>query len=138
VWGAPQALQRCERCSACLRACPTGAIGGERFLLHTERCLTYHNESHAPLPDWLEPSVHHCAVGCLRCQQVCPENGRVDLVQAPPERFDDRETAAILAAEEAAGEWAGLTPATREKLARCGLDYSPRVVARNLRALLED
>ena len=149
-WGAPEVLQRCERCSACLRACPTEAIGGERFVLHTERCLTLHNESRDPLPDWLEPSVHHTAVGCLRCQQACPENAGVDLVQAAPEWFDERETAAILAAEQLVGadapepagegaeaQWPGLAETTREKLARCGLDYSPKVIARNIRVLLE-
>jgi epoxyqueuosine reductase len=146
-WGAPEALDRCERCSACLRACPTAAIQADRFLLHTERCLTWHNEDDAPIPDWIDPSAHHCAVGCLRCQQVCPENVRVPLVQAVPEWFDEAETAAILAAEEAGGDggleaetgdekWPGLSPVTREKLGRCGLDYSPAVIARNIRLLL--
>jgi epoxyqueuosine reductase len=151
-WGEPQVLDRCERCSACLRACPTGAIAGDRFVLHTDRCLTWHNESDDPFPDWLDPAAHHCAVGCLRCQLVCPENVHVDLVQAAPEWFDEEETAAILAAEDLAAEggdsetgsaagnahdeWAGLSVATREKLARCGLDYSPRVIARNIRVLL--
>jgi len=146
-WGAPQALERCERCSACLRACPTQAIGADRFLLHTERCLTWHNESTAPFPGWLDPAAHHCAVGCLRCQVVCPENARVPLVRATPERFDEEETAAILAAGDAetaagldadAGDEARptLSPITREKLARCGLDYAPALIARNIRALL--
>lgn len=137
AWGEPGLLERCQRCTACLRACPTGAIGGERFLLHTERCLTYHNESRAPFPDWLEPSVHHTAVGCLRCQKACPENHAAGLVEATPETFDEAETAAILAAERNEADWAGLDLATRGKLERCGLDYSPPVVARNLRLLLE-
>jgi epoxyqueuosine reductase len=143
AWGAPEALSRCEHCSACMRACPTEAIRGDRFVLHTDRCLTWHNEDEAPLPDWIDPTAHRCAVGCLRCQQVCPENVHVELVQAAPEWFDERETAAILAAEgladEAAeGEWPGVADATRQKLARCGLDYSPKVVARNIRLLLGD
>lgn len=135
-WGEPLVLGRCERCTACLRACPTGAIEGECFLLHTERCLTYHNESRAPFPDWLELSVHHTAVGCLRCQKACPENHAAGLVEAPPQTFDEAETAAILAAERDEAEWAGLGPATHDKLERCGLDYAPAVVARNLRLLL--
>ncbi|MBN2204895.1 MAG: 4Fe-4S binding protein [Thermoleophilia bacterium] len=137
IWGEPQLLERCERCTACLRACPTGAIGGERFLLHTERCLTYHNESRAAFPGWLEPSAHHAAVGCLRCQQACPEDRAAGLVEATPERFDEEETATILAAERDETAWAGLSPVTQAKLERCGLDYLPAVVARNLSLLLE-
>lgn len=140
-WGDPQLLDRCQSCTACQRACPTGAIDGDRFVLHTERCLTWHNEDDAPFPEWLDPSAHHCAVGCLRCQQACPENARAALVQAAPEWFDEQETAAILAAEDIAdagdeGRWAGLPAATRAKLERCGLDYSPKIIARNVRALL--
>jgi epoxyqueuosine reductase len=142
AWGDPQVLDRCERCSACLRACPTEAIGGDRFVLHTERCLTFHNESRDPLPEWIEPAAHHTAVGCLRCQQACPENVRVELVQAAPEWFDEEETAAILAAEHLVDEgaeerWPGVSAATLKKLERCGLDYSPKVIARNIRVLLE-
>lgn len=130
-WGEATLLRRCERCVACARACPTAAIGGERFLLHTERCLTCLNESEAPFPSWLDPAWHSCAVGCLRCQQACPENAAVTLRVEPPERFDAAETAAILAGDQAA-----LPAATRAKLARCGLDYSAPLIARNLRALL--
>jgi epoxyqueuosine reductase len=132
VWGEPLRLDRCERCSACLRACPSGAIRADRFLLQTDRCLTMANEDEAPFPDWVDPAWHHCAVGCLRCQQSCPENAAVELRIAPAETFDEREAAAVLAATP--GE--GLPPATREKLERCGLDYSPALIARNLNALL--
>jgi epoxyqueuosine reductase len=129
-WGEPRQLARCERCSACLRACPGGAIRPERFLLQTNRCLTTHNESEAPFPHWVDPAWHHTAVGCLRCQQSCPENAGVDLLVAEPEVFDEAETEAILAASP------DLSPQTREKLERCGLDYSAALIARNLRALL--
>jgi epoxyqueuosine reductase len=129
-WQAPEQLARCERCSACMRACPGGAIRAERFLLQTDRCLTTHNESEAPFPDWIDPAWHHTAVGCLRCQQSCPENAGVDLRVAAPEMFDEAETDAILAASP------DLPPETREKLGRSGLDYSAALIARNLRALL--
>jgi epoxyqueuosine reductase len=132
VWTEPLQLERCERCSACGRACPTGAIRADRFLLETDRCLTFVNEDPAPFPDWVDPAWHTCAVGCLRCQQVCPENAGVDLLVEPPQAFDERESAAILAAT-ARSE---LAPATLAKLERCGLDYSPGLIARNLLALL--
>ena len=45
--------------------------------------------------------------------------------------FDEAETQAILAAPPS-----DLPAPTREKLARCGLDYSAALIARNLRALL--
>jgi epoxyqueuosine reductase len=132
VWEEPRLLDRCARCSACLRACPSEAIRTDRLLLHTDRCLTTANEDEAPFPDWVDPAWHHTAVGCLRCQQTCPENAAVDLHIAPAEVFDEAESAAILAATPS-GE---LAEETREKLARCGLDYSPKLIARNLRALI--
>lgn len=132
VWSEPLRLDRCERCSACLRACPSGAIRPDRFLLQTDRCLTMVNEDEAPFPEWVDPAWHHCAVGCLRCQQSCPENAAVELRIAPAETFDERETAAVLAATPRDE----LPAATREKLERCGLDYSPALIARNLHALL--
>ncbi len=131
VWTEPRMLDRCERCSACVRACPTGAIRADRFLLDAERCLTWVNEDLAPFPSWVDPAWHTCAVGCLRCQLVCPENASVELVVAAPEVFDTDESAAILAATPADE----LPADARAKLARCGLDYDPRLIARNLRAL---
>jgi epoxyqueuosine reductase len=130
-WGEPQLLTRCEPCIACLRACPTGAIAGERFLFHPERCLTAHNEADEPFPAWIDPEWHHCAVGCLRCQQACPENARVGLRIEHPERFDEDETASILDATRRP-----LPAATAAKLERCGLDYSATLIARNLRVML--
>ena len=130
-WGEALQLECCERCSACLRACPSDAIGADRFLLHTEPCLTFVIESEEPFPTWVDPAWYAWAVGCLRCQQVCPENAAVELLVEPPERFDGAETAAILA-----GDQTRLTAGTREKLRRCGLDYSATLIARNIRALL--
>lgn len=131
-WGEPQALERCDKCQACRRACPTGAIAADRFLLHTERCLTTHNESLEPFPQWIDPTWHECAVGCLHCQRACPENVKPRLTVAAPEVFDADETAAILAAVERSER----TAETTAKLASCGLDYSPQLIARNLRAAL--
>ena len=132
VWTQPRWMGRCSTCVACRRACPGGAITEQRLLLHTERCLTLHNEHGDPLPDWITPEMHHAAVGCLRCQQACPVNTKAGLVVARAEQFDEAETAALLAAEPAENHSAG----TAEKMARCGLDYDPQLIARNLALLL--
>jgi hypothetical protein len=76
--------------------------------------------------------MHHTAVGCLRCQQACPVNKKAGLVVAAPEYFDEAETAALLACEPREKR----SPETAAKLARCGLDYSAELMARNLALLL--
>ena len=65
-------LNECTNCDVCTKACPGGAIGAGRFLLHAERCLTFHNERPPEFPAWLNPSWHHCLVGGMVCQKVCP------------------------------------------------------------------
>lgn len=131
TWGEPEELDRCAGCDACRRACPTGAIRADRFLLQTDHCLTWVNEDAGQFPEWVEPAWHTCAVGCLRCQQACPENAAVDLVVAPAEIFDETESVALLAGTP----HDDLPAATLTKLRRCGLDYAPDLMARNLRAL---
>jgi epoxyqueuosine reductase len=68
IWQAAQAMEICNRCTACMKSCPTGAISEDRFLLRAELCLTFHNERKMGFPDWIDPDWHHCLVGCLRCQ----------------------------------------------------------------------
>jgi epoxyqueuosine reductase len=95
-WREQKALDRCESCVACLRRCPTGAIASDRFQLHTERCLTYHNEAASDFPSWIDPSWHHCLIGCMRCQTVCPENRTVlDWFEDRAE-FSEQETALLI------------------------------------------
>jgi epoxyqueuosine reductase len=70
----------------------------ERFLLHAERCITFHNERAGdfPFPAWLEPSWHNCLIGCLDCQRVCPQNKDfLEWIEEGPE-FSPEETALIL------------------------------------------
>ncbi len=122
---------RCEGCFACRKACPTGAIGTDRFLLHGERCLTLWTELSDPWPEWVEPSFHDCLVGCLRCQRIRPQNaGRFTLERAP-ERFSAEETEAILAGAGNEAIGAGV----RDKLAALLAGYEAQI-GRNLRALV--
>ncbi|MGQ9600635.1 MAG: 4Fe-4S double cluster binding domain-containing protein, partial [Anaerolineae bacterium] len=75
-WQELRMMESCQKCSACLHHCPTGAITAERFLLQAERCLTFCNEKpgDVPFPTWIDSSWINCLVGCLHCQRVCPQN----------------------------------------------------------------
>lgn len=74
IWLEPRMMERCRHCTVCLKSCPTQAICSERFLLYAERCITFHNERKQAFPFWLQSSWHNSLVGCLYCQQCCPEN----------------------------------------------------------------
>lgn len=129
----PVLLDECAGCSACRRACPTGAIGGDRVLLRAERCLTLRNENSGPWPDWVPASAHRCLIGCLICQRACPANPKLR-VESTGLRFSAAETKTLLdsgPAEDLRGE-----TGIRAKLAWLGQPYAEPILGRNLRALL--
>jgi epoxyqueuosine reductase len=97
-WQEATMMKRCEECELCRRACPTCAINYDRFLLHAERCITYHNEKKGeiPFPNWIAASWHNSIVGCMHCQRVCPENNAVINWTGEEEEFSEEETALIL------------------------------------------
>jgi epoxyqueuosine reductase len=131
----PMMLPRCERCHACHHACPTGAIPADGFLLRGERCITFHNyrPGHIPLPASLDPSWHYCLVGCLRCQDVCPENKRALVrIEEGPE-FTSEETVLLLEGVPLDQ----LPVPTAEKLREWWTTDLMDILPRNLKALLE-
>ncbi len=129
---APAVMPECEACGVCRSICPTGAIEEDRFLLHQERCLTFLNEEHDDWPTTLPPSIHNCLIGCLICQESCPENAGLLRMEDAAVAFTHAETAAILAGAAATPIWKTI----REKLAALDLgEYEP-VLSRNLRALI--
>jgi epoxyqueuosine reductase len=95
-WQEPKKLDRCESCTACLQHCPTKAISTNRFLLHAENCLTYHNEAANDFPRWINSSWHHCLIGCMRCQTICPENRAVIKWFEDRAEFSEQETALFI------------------------------------------
>ncbi|MBC7264594.1 MAG: epoxyqueuosine reductase [Chloroflexi bacterium] len=131
-WREPEMLERCQNCQACLRSCPTGAIAPERFLLHAERCITFHNERSDDFPSWIDPSWHNCLIGCLHCQRVCPQNRDFLNWVERGEEFSREETALILARVPLDQ----FPSATAEKLERLDLVEYMDVLPRNLRVML--
>jgi epoxyqueuosine reductase len=97
-WREPMMMKNCEGCELCRRACPTGAISADRFLLRGERCIVYHNEKKgdAPFPDWMAASWHNCLIGCMHCQRVCPLNKEFIARVGQEEAFSEEETALLL------------------------------------------
>jgi epoxyqueuosine reductase len=142
--GREAALERCASCKACIKACPTGAIREDRFLISAERCFTLLSESRGPIPGWAKPPKSICLIGCTECQRVCPENkGRLKTVPSGVE-FTAEETAAVIEAGRrlaANGPDADLAaeaqddPALASALAkfeRLGMTEGLRLMGRNL------
>jgi epoxyqueuosine reductase len=98
AWQEAQIMKRCEKCDLCSKACPTGAISPDQFLLKAEKCITYHNEKKGsiPFPDWIKTSSHNCIVGCIRCQTACPENKQFLHAVGETAEFNEAETKLLL------------------------------------------
>jgi epoxyqueuosine reductase len=132
-WGEPTALPLCGDCTACIKHCPTDAIGAERFLIRAERCLTFHNERTADFPAWIDPSWHHCLIGCMACQDSCPINRKVTAEVEDSVRFTSDETLLLLRGESLEG----LPPVKLSALKEFEFLKDRKRLARNLKALLE-
>ncbi len=65
---------QCGTCTACMEACPTGALE-KPYHVDARKCLAYLTiEYKGDISPALSPEMKKCFLGCDRCQEACPFN----------------------------------------------------------------
>jgi epoxyqueuosine reductase len=95
----PRHPERCGDCSACIPACPTGAIP-EPGLVDARLCLSYQTiERRGAVPEPVAERIGHWGFGCDDCQTACPWNGNAGAGSDPdllPGRHPSLDLLALL------------------------------------------
>ncbi|MBV7272843.1 epoxyqueuosine reductase [Clostridium sp. PL3] len=125
-------MDTCKNCDLCLKNCPTGAIAKDRFIIHSNKCITLQNESKEDFSKDLDSKWHNCLIGCLRCQIICPVNKKHIRNVEDITEFDEWETRKIL--DETPLE--ELSEITYKKLELISFIEDYDLLARNLKVLM--
>ncbi len=85
----PFARDHCGTCSACITACPTGALLGRDAsgapIMDARRCISYLTiEQRGPIPRELRSAIGNRVFGCDICQEVCPFSRKFSPPTAEP------------------------------------------------------
>ncbi len=113
----------CGTCTACIDACPTGAIVGDK-IVDGSKCISYFTiELKENVPSEWKEKLDGWAFGCDVCQDVCPWN-RFSIHQNEPRFFAEPERLNL-----SKGEWKEMTEETfhavfgKTPLMRAGLKH---------------
>ncbi len=95
-WTQLSVMNRCNHCDRCARSCPTSCISETGFPITIDKCVTLYNERPGAFPNWMMRSSHNALMGCIRCQDSCPEDGGYSSVNGTLEDISAEETQQIL------------------------------------------
>lgn len=119
----------CGSCTACIDACPTGAIVGDK-IVDGSKCISYFTiELKENVPNEWKEKLDGWAFGCDVCQDVCPWN-RFSIQHNEPRFFAGAERLNL-----SKNEWKEMTAETfravfgKTPLMRAGLEHIQSTIA---------
>lgn len=118
----------CGDCTACLEACPTGALV-QPGQLNAQKCLAYLTQTKRMVPEPYREKIGNRLYGCDTCQAVCPKNRKVNFTHQQEFRPDPEKAKPLLKPilemsnrrfrrefGELAGAWRGKGPIQRNAI----------------------
>lgn len=141
--------EECGDCTACIDACPPGALVGPGQL-HAKTCLSYQTQTKGHVDDAMKEKLGNRLYGCDTCQVVCPKNKGMNWTHHPELTPDPDVVKPLLAPlldisnrefkerfGRSAAAWRGKKPIQRNAIIALG-HFKDRTAAGQLGKLLLD